>query len=171
MCLIDVRGETDGKSAGAGACLHRAPCRRVSYGVQLCEKPRRREDICQEVFLALYNTWEKGEKVRHLRAWLLTVTRNRCKNHLRDGLRERPTADDSGVWDIPAADDDALLVKELLGSLPPDERLVFCLHCLDGYGYRELAEGLELPIGTIKTRVHAARRRLKALLHEREETE
>lgn len=82
-----------------------------------------------------------------------------------------PTADDSGVWDIPAADDDALLVKELLGSLPPDERLVFCLHCLDGYGYRELAEGLELPIGTIKTRVHAARRRLKALLHEREETE
>ena len=129
------------------------------------------EDICQEVFLALYNTWEKGEKVRHLRAWLLTVTRNRCKNHLRDGLREQPTADDSGVWDIPAADDDALLVKELLGSLPPDERLVFCLHCLDGYGYRELAEGLELPIGTIKTRVHAARRRLKALLHEREETE
>ena len=83
--------------------------------------------------------------------------------------RAAGTAD--GGWDIPAADDDALLVKELLGSLPPDERLVFCLHCLDGYGYRELAEGLELPIGTIKTRVHAARRRLKALLHEREETE
>ena len=48
---------------------------------------------------------------------------------------------------------------------------MFCLHCLDGYGYRELAEGLELPIGTVQTRVRTARRRLKELLHEREETE
>ena len=92
------------------------------------------EDVCHEVFLALYGEWEKGGRIRHLRAWLLTATRNRCANLMRDRRREELTGDD-GVWDIPAEDDDELLVKELLGRLPPDERLAFCLHCLDGYPY------------------------------------
>ena len=126
------------------------------------------EDICHEVFLALYGEWEKGGRIRHLRAWLLTATRNRCANLMRDRRREELTGDD-GVWDIPAEDDDELLVKELLGRLPPDERLVFCLHCLDGYPYRELAEGLSLPIGTVQTRVRSARKRLKGMLDEKED--
>ena len=105
------------------------------------------EDVCHEVFLALYGEWEKGGRIRH---------------------REELTGDD-GVWDIPAEDDDELLVKELLGRLPPDERLVFCLHCLDGYPYRELAEGLSLPIGTVQTRVRSARKRLKGMLDEKED--
>lgn len=127
------------------------------------------EDICQEVFLSLYGTWEKGTQVRHLRAWLLTATRNRCANYLRDRQRETFTMDEEAAWDIPALDDDELLVKELLGKLPDDESLVFCLHCLDGYSYREVAAGLSLPIGTVQTRVRSARKRLKALLKEKED--
>ena len=63
------------------------------------------EDVCHEVFLALYGEWEKGGRIRHLRAWLLTATRNRCANLMRDRRREELTGDD-GVWDIPAEDDD-----------------------------------------------------------------
>ncbi len=48
------------------------------------------EDVLQEVFLAYYRELEKGREVRHLRAWLLTATRNRCYNALRDGRREEP---------------------------------------------------------------------------------
>ena len=126
------------------------------------------EDICQEVFLSLYDEWEKGGRIRHLRAWLLTATRNRCSNYLRDRRWEEPTEDDSAVWDVPAENNDELLVRELLGKLPQDERLVFCLHCLDGYSYRELANGLSLPIGTVQPRVRSARKRLKKLLNEKE---
>ena len=127
------------------------------------------EDICQEVFLSLYGEWQQGGRIRHLRAWLLTATRNRCINYLRDRKREEPTEEDSTVWDLPARDDDELLVKDLLGRLPEEQRLVFCLHCLDGYSYREIAEGLSLPVGTVQTRVRSARKRLKDLLNEKED--
>lgn len=133
------------------------------------------EDVLQEVFLAYYRELEEGREVRHLRAWLLTATRNRYYNSLRDGWREEPmeilptvTASSDPLTDVQQQD----TVKRALACLTDDERLAFSLHYLDGYTYRQIAEGLDIPMGTLQTRCRLARKKLRAALHmmnEREE--
>lgn len=128
--------------------------------------PSSAEDVMHDVFLTYYEHLQNGTPIHNLRAWLLTVTRNRCRNALRSGGREiseenppTPCLEDPTVR---LQEQDA--VDRLLSCLTEDERLVFSLHYLDGYTYRELSEGLEIPIGTIQTRCHMARKKLKRAL-------
>ncbi len=126
--------------------------------------PSAAEDVLQDVFVALLET---VEPVRQPRAWLLTATRHRCLNVLRDTRLEMacdtlPEAGCDGV------SDDALFVEQMLSLLSEEERRAFVLHYLDGFRYREIAEGLELPVGTVQSRCHAARKKLKAALADEE---
>lgn len=124
------------------------------------------EDVMQEVFLSYYRELQQGKPVRHLRTWLLTVTRNRCLNILRNTDRELP------VEELPAVvTDDPMqnvqqqdMVEQVLACLTQDERLAFSLHCLNGYTYRQIAAGLGIPVGTVQTRCHTARQKLRAEL-------
>jgi RNA polymerase sigma-70 factor (ECF subfamily) len=132
------------------------------------------EDVMQEVFLAYYRELERGREVRHLKAWLLTATRNRCYNALRDGRWEEPseqlpeTASRSDMLTQLQAQD---VVERALSCLGDDERLAFCLHYLDGYTYRQIADGLDVPMGTIQTRCRLARKKLRAVLRDMNERE
>ena len=121
------------------------------------------EDVMQDVFIALL---EQQQPVRHPRAWLLTDTRHRCLNVLRDGRFEM-------VYEIlpetpcDNTQDEALFVEQMLSILSDEERQAFALHYLDGFRYREIAEGLEVPTGTVQSRCRTARKKLKeALAHE-----
>lgn len=132
------------------------------------------EDVMQEVFLSYYRELEQGRDVRHLRAWLLTATRNRCYNVLRDGWRETPmeeipavTASSDPLTDVQQQD----TVERVLACLSDDARLVFSLHYLDGYTYRQIARGLDIPMGTVQTRCRLARKKLRAALHDMNERE
>ena len=124
------------------------------------------EDAMQEVFLVLYENLAEKKVLRNVRAWLLTVTRNRCLNLLRDGRYERPAEE----LILPASSNpedevmSRLLSQHILRQISAEENLVFSLHCLDGYKYREIAKGLELPLGTVQTRCRTARQKLKAAL-------
>lgn len=132
------------------------------------------EDVLQEVFLAYYRALEEECEVRHLRAWLLTATRNRCYNVLRDGRREEPMEELSTVMTAPDPLADIQqqdTVERALACLTDDERLAFSLHYLDGYTYRQIAEGLDVPMGTVQTRCRLARRRLRAVLSDMNERE
>ncbi len=132
------------------------------------------EDVLQEVFLAYYRELEEGREVRHLKAWLLTATRNRCYNALRDGRREEPREELPAV----AAPSDPLtdvqqrdVVERALACLTDDERLAFSLHCLDGYTYRQIAEGLSIPMGTVQTRCRIACKKLRRAIRDMNERE
>ncbi|MBO5798296.1 MAG: sigma-70 family RNA polymerase sigma factor [Clostridia bacterium] len=134
------------------------------------------EDVMQDVFLSYYNTLQEGKPVRHLRAWLLTATRHRCLNVLRDSKPEELT-DDVTELVAPVADlSERVALREALAVLTAEEHLAFSLHYLDGYKYREIAAGLDWPVGTVQTRCRTARRKLQAalrvdpLLEEQEET-
>ena len=126
------------------------------------------EDVMQDVFLTYYRALEQGQEVKHLRAWLLTCTRNRCYNELRDHRREEPTEEISPlvVQEDPLADlQQQDVVERLLAGLSSDERMSFSLHYLDGYTYHEIAAGLDVPVGTVQTRCRLARKKLRAALH------
>lgn len=120
------------------------------------------EDILQDVFVALL---ESEQPLRHPRAWLLTATRHRCLNRLRDTRFETvcetlPETADNGEQG------DAVFVEQLLCLLSEEERRAFTLHYLDGFRYREIAQGLGLPVGTVQSRCHTARKKLKKALAE-----
>ncbi len=132
------------------------------------------EDVMQEVFMSYYRELEQGRDVRHLRAWLLTATRNRCFNMLRDGRWEQSTEDVPVI----AAQADPLTdvqhqdtVEWVLSCLTENERLAFSLHYLDGYTYRQIADGLGIPMGTVQTRCRLARKKCRAALHKMNECE
>ncbi len=126
------------------------------------------EDVMQDVFLTYHAELSRGNTVRHLRAWLLTVTRRRCLNLLRDGKRVDPTDD---VCTVSQEDPASSVIERhtlqtVLARLTQEERLAFSLHHLDGYTYREIAHGLDCPTGTVQTRCRAARRKVRAALQE-----
>lgn len=132
------------------------------------------EDVLQEVFLTYYRTLERGQEVHHPRAWLLTCTRNLCYNELRDHQREQVTEDVISV----ALQEDPLVdiqeqdtVERVLSYLNDEEKLAFSLHYLDGYTYRQISQGLNIPIGTVQTRCRLARKKLVAVLQQMKERE
>jgi RNA polymerase sigma-70 factor, ECF subfamily len=135
------------------------------------------EDVVQDTLVRAYRALDRFDG-RHPRAWLLTILRNTWKNSLR---KRRPSLVDDPVrafGNTPArgADgrggaqdhvlfgsvDDAIL--NALGALSPKKRHVVLLVDVDGLSYQEAADVLEVPVGTVMSRLHRARAELRTRL-------
>jgi RNA polymerase sigma factor (sigma-70 family) len=123
------------------------------------------EDVVQDVILTLYRTTRRYEGRSAFRTWLLGIARNVCRERLR---RERHApADDRAFAAVPDASLDPLqrmmraerqaLVRSAVAGLSDTHRLVLRLRDRDGLSYAEIAEVLDVPIGTVRSRVHNAR--------------
>lgn len=152
----------------------------VLYGVamRLTHDPHNAEDVVQETLLRAYRAVDRFDG-RHPRAWLLTILRNTNRNRARkrtpDLLRDEertlsalpaPGADGRGEGAAETAlsrlPDDTIV--DALQRLPEDHRAVVVLVDIDGLTYREAAEVLDIPIGTVMSRLHRARGKLRARL-------
>ena len=139
------------------------------------------EDVTQEVFLRLWRRPESYDPARgRLLSWLMSVTRNRAIDERRRLTRRTRTEDQS---DEPTADlremdgrDDPQLaasladvrraVRTAMDSLPPAQRRVIELAYFAGLTQTEIAERTGVPLGTVKTRVRLAMRKLRDTLDE-----
>lgn len=124
------------------------------------------DDAAQEVFLRMWKGLRHHEPRGRFVAWTFTVARNTCIELLR---REKRTPmpieaeDTSSGHDETAAHDLRQMVSEALASLDEPYRSTFILR-ETGLAYEELAETLDCPIGTVRSRLHEARRRLAITL-------
>jgi RNA polymerase sigma-70 factor (ECF subfamily) len=136
------------------------------------------EDLVQEVFAYAWRRSSSYESNRGtVMAWLLTITRSRAIDRLR-ARRARPdhrTAADPETLDVlPAqgagpddqvlADEDARKVRAALERLPLLQRLALELAYFEGLTQSEIAERLEAPLGTVKTRIRAGLLKLREAL-------
>jgi RNA polymerase sigma-70 factor (ECF subfamily) len=142
--------------------------RRVLWDVQLAE------EVVQEVFLRIWTAPERYDSDRgSIRSYLLTQAHGRAVDMLRsEGSRKVREARDAlqtaeagydlerEVWDLALADG----VREAVSTLPDSERKAVELAYFGGYTYREVADLLGEPEGTVKGRIRSALRRLNSAL-------
>jgi len=127
------------------------------------------EDAAQEAFVRAFVHRDRFDPLRPLLPWLLTVARRVCLDRLRRDKREAISdAEPEGFAVESATAEDALRDRERLVSLsraldalPEGQREVVAMFHLDGLGYREIADALDVPIGTVMTWLHRGRARLR----------
>ena len=99
--------------------------------------------------------------------WAFGILRRRCADRIRRVQAERVWSGESASEPaLPAGADEALAIREAFAALPGDQRLAAQLFFVEGLTLAEIAEVQAVPLGTAKTRLFHARRRLKAALSE-----
>jgi RNA polymerase sigma-70 factor (ECF subfamily) len=131
------------------------------------------DDVQQEVWVAVYRGIRDLANPAAFRTWLFRLTRHRAIDCLRKRKRERELLDEAtlefagdATEDEPrdSGVDDAVLQRVLAG-LPPPQREVLLLRYRDDLSYAEIALVTGCPIGTVRTRIHHARRKLSEQLN------
>lgn len=119
------------------------------------------EDCFQNTFLKLYQKSPSFRDENHLKAWLLRVAINECKNLIRDSRRHL-SLDTALEIPAPSAEDDADLSWALM-RLDPDTREVIYLYYVERMKIREIADVLGKNSNTVKTLLHRGRAKLKMI--------
>jgi len=117
--------------------------------------PSDAEDVFQEVFARAYENLSKLRDDSAIRPWLAQLTRRLCLDTIRASSRTQPEAapEPQGVDDTIARLDEALVVHEALATLPDDCREILDHFFAHNENYRHIGETLDLPSGTIASRI------------------
>jgi RNA polymerase sigma-70 factor (ECF subfamily) len=140
------------------------------------------EDIGQETFLRAYRSAARYREISKFSTWLHTIAINLCRNELRrrkfrmyslEGMAER---DEESKIRVDIADEKSTpdreverrelgrMIKQAVAGLPEKFRTPLVLRDMQGLSYEEIGEILDLPEGTVKSRINRARLRVKEIL-------
>lgn len=143
------------------------------------------EDIVQDTFLALYMHIDRVQSLEHLRPYVFRIARNNCYDYLRKvsrydevGIEESPESESPHtprlrfqLQDNSAPPDElthwlliSLEVREAIDQLPEGQRDVLMLFAEEGLSYNEIAEVMDISLGTVKSRLYHAKRALRGMV-------
>ncbi|HSI60425.1 MAG TPA: RNA polymerase sigma factor [Ideonella sp.] len=138
------------------------------YARLLTGDAARADDLVQDTLERACQRWAQWQAGTALRSWLLTLMHNLYLNHLRDWRHDDGHA---ALDDVAEAGHEPILqrgeqldMERALGRLPAAMREVLLLVTVEEYTYQEAAGILQLPIGTVMSRLHRAREQLRGLL-------
>jgi RNA polymerase sigma-70 factor (ECF subfamily) len=155
--------------------------------LRMTRNPADAEDLVQETYLKAYRAFDSFQEGTNLKAWLYRILTNTFINSYR-AKKRRP--DESDIDDVEnlylyrrlgglegasagrSAEEEVLdhfteaEVKEAIESLPEQFRMAVLLGDVEGFSYKEIAEILDIPIGTVMSRLHRGRRALQKRLYE-----
>jgi RNA polymerase sigma-70 factor (ECF subfamily) len=135
------------------------------------------EDVFQETFLQLFTSRESFDQSRPLRPWLFTIAANKAKDALRkwqrtaavpigtmadsqelsfDDMLNTVTADSTMPYDELQKNETASRVGQIVADMPESLREILILAYFQKFSYKQMAEMLGIPIGTVKSRLHTA---------------
>ena len=135
------------------------------YRLALCrmQNTADAEDIYQEVFLRLWRQSAESWPAEQTKAWLIRTTLNRCSDLHRFRLR-RPVLSLEELPEPVQNNSEAAELWAAVARLPEANRAVVHLYYAEGYSAEEIAQMLQIPDVTVRTRLYRARRQLKNLL-------
>ena len=155
--------------------------------LRMTRNPADAEDLVQETYLKAYRGFKGYEQGTNLKAWLYRILTNTYINRYRQQKRRPTETDIDDVEDfylyrrlggidearISKSAEDSLFemftddeVKQALEALPEQFRMAVLLADVEGFSYKEIAEILDIPIGTVMSRLHRGRNRLQKGLYE-----
>ncbi len=136
------------------------------------------EDVFQETFLQLFTSRDSFDKSRPLRPWLFTIAANKAKDALRkwqrtsaipigsiadsqdlsfdEMLNTLTTSDSTMPHEELEKNETALRVSRIIMNMPENLREILILAYFNKFSYKQMAEVLSIPIGTVKSRLHTA---------------
>src|ERR1700722_1441649 len=155
--------------------------------LRMTRNPSDAEDLVQETYLKAYRAFDSFEEGTTLKAWLYRILTNTFINSYRSKKRrpEQTELDDvedlylyrrlGGLEAVTAgrsAEEEVMDhftesdVKDAVESLPEQFRMAVLLADVEGFSYKEIAEILDIPIGTVMSRLHRGRKALQKALHD-----
>lgn len=135
------------------------------------------DDVFQETFLQLFTSRESFDPSRPLRPWLFTIAANKAKDALRkaqrtsavpigtisesedmsfDEMLNALSSDTAVPYDEVERSETAARVSEVIGNMPENLREILVLAYFNRFSYKQMADILSIPIGTVKSRLHTA---------------
>ena len=135
------------------------------------------DDLAQDVFIRIYRGLQSFRGDAKLSTWIYRIVRNVCVETAQSRrpaaslderteggrLRYEPAVLDPAFRDFEVHDD----LEHAIAQLPAEQRFLISAHYFAGQQYQELADILDMPLGTVKTQLHRAKARLRVLLEQR----
>jgi RNA polymerase sigma-70 factor (ECF subfamily) len=134
------------------------------------------DDLFQETFLQVHISAESFDVTKRFKPWLFTIAANKARDHLRRNVRQRAAPLSASVDNSPegrsfsdlleadlplpaetvAGDETRDLVRQTIEQMPEHLREILVLAYFQQFAYKDIAEMLSIPLGTVKSRLHAA---------------
>lgn len=147
----------------------------MSFAMKLTTNREKAHDLVQDTTLKALDNEAKFVDNANFKGWILTIMRNIFINNYRKSARENTTVDsneelyylnnlpqDSGI-ETPDDAYGANEISQILAGFPTEYRRPFSMH-VAGYKYEEIAKALNMPMGTVKSRIFFTRKRLREIL-------
>jgi RNA polymerase sigma-70 factor, ECF subfamily len=156
---LSIEGETERLAFGDAVTTHQSLVFSVAY--HMLHNATLAEEIAQDVFFRLYQDYHRIKSTAHLIHWLRRTTTHRCLDILRHSERHRQISLDDIEIHLPSAqpDQEPILgqtLRRLVAELPAAARAVVVLRFQEDLEPREIAQALDLPINTVKSRLQRA---------------
>ncbi len=154
----------------------------LNFALKLTKDEEDANDLLQETYLRAFRFFDKFEKGTNCKAWLYRIMKNTFINDYRKILKEPNKVDYEDVQNFyetiksnevetrhyeedafaGVLDDD---ITSAIASLSEDFRTVIILSDIEGFTYEEIADFVDAPVGTVRSRIHRARKMLYSKLH------